>query len=128
MTMPRIVIAVKTTARIESGITRRSENDLDPTPDRRSHSKERVYDHKKRTEDARDKKGGQDPKERRREFSPQPARDRLSNCECTQVNDDYTNVCAFLDAAPAPNEADRVDDCLSIPHPSRNPRIPRCFA
>ena len=57
---------------------RRSGNDRDPrgsgqdpTPDRRSHFKERVVDHKKRTEVARDKKGGQDLKERRRKFSPQ---------------------------------------------------------
>ena len=39
-------------------------------PDRRSHSKERVDDQKRRTEDARDKNGSQDPKERRRESSP----------------------------------------------------------
>jgi hypothetical protein len=74
----------------------------------------------------RDKKGGQDSKGRRREFSPHPNRDRSSNCECTQ-DDDYTNVCAFLDAAPAPKKADRADDRLlsaSIPHPSHNPRIP----
>jgi hypothetical protein len=93
---------------------RRSGNDResrgsgrDPTPDRRSHSKERVDDHKKRTEDARDKKGGQDPKGRHCEFSPHPARDRSNNCEYTQV--------------------DRADDQLlsaSIPHPSCNPRIP----
>jgi hypothetical protein len=78
MTMPRIVIAVRTTARIESGIgaaetTARDPrgSGRDPTPDRRSHFKERVVDHKKRTEVARDKKGGQDLKERRRKFSPQ---------------------------------------------------------
>ena len=59
-------------------------------------------DHKKRTGDARDKKNCQDSKEKRRDFSPHPARDRSSNCECTQVDDDYTNVCAFLDATPAP--------------------------
>ena len=99
----------------------------DPTPDRRSHSRDKVDDHKKRTGDARDKKDGQDPKRKRREFSPHPARDRSSNSECTQVFDDYTNVCAFLNAAPAANEADREDNRLlsaSILHPSRNPRIP----
>ncbi len=83
-------------------------------------------DHKKRTGDARGKKDGQDNKEKRRDFSPHPARDRLSNCECTQFDDDYINVCAFFDATPAANEADRADDRLlsaSIPHPSRNPRI-----
>ena len=75
-----------------------------------------------------DKKDGRDPKEKRRDFSPHPARDRSTNkCECSQVDDDYANVCAFLNAAPAANEADRADDRLlsaSIPHPSRNPRIP----
>ena len=73
------------------------------------------------------KKDGQDPREKRRDFSPHPARDRSSNCECTQVDDDYTNVCAVLDALPAANEADRADDRLlsaSIPHLSRTPRIP----
>ena len=43
---------------------------------------EYTKDHKK---DARDKKGGQDPKERRREFSPHPARDRSNYCTCTQA-------------------------------------------
>jgi hypothetical protein len=77
--------------------------------------------------DLRDKEEGQDTRDRRRDSSPHPARDRSGNCECTQVDDDYSNVCAFLDAAPVANEADRVDDRLlsaSIPHPSRNPRIP----
>jgi len=53
--------------------------------------------------------------------------DRSNNCECTQVDVDYANVCAFLDTAPVANEADRADDRLlsaSFPHPSRNPRIP----
>jgi hypothetical protein len=62
-------------------------------------------------------------KRRGRDFSPHPARDRSNNSECTQVDDDYTNVCAFLDAAPAANEADRADDRLlsaSITHLSRN--------
>jgi hypothetical protein len=100
----------------------------DPTtPDRRSHSREKVDDHKKRAGDSRDKKGGQDIRERRRDSSPHPVRDRSGNCECTQVADDYTNVCAFFDAAPVAKEADRAEDRLlsaSIPHPSRNPRIP----
>ena len=100
----------------------------DPTPDRRSHSREKVDDHTKRAGDSRDKKDGQDTREKRRDFSPHLARDRSSNCECTQVDDDYTNICAFFNAAPAAaNEADRADDRLlsaSIPHPSRNPRIP----
>ena len=55
----------------------------DPTPDRRSHSREKVDYHKKRAGDARDKKDGQDTKEKRRDFSPHPAWDRSSNCECT---------------------------------------------
>ncbi len=87
----------------------------DPTPDRRSHSRDKVEDNRKRAGDSRDKKDSQD------------ARDRSNNCECTQVDDDYSNLCAFLDAAPVANEADRADDRLlsaSIPHPSRNPRIP----
>ena len=49
-----------------------------------------------------------------------------SNCECIQVDDDYTSVSAFFDAAPAADEANRADDRLltaSNPHPSRNPRI-----
>ena len=100
----------------------------DPTPDRRNHSREKVDDHTKRAGDSRDKKDGQDTREKRRDFSPHLARDRSSNCECTQVDDDYTNICAFFNAAPAAaNEADRADDRLlsaSIPHPSRNPRIP----
>jgi hypothetical protein len=99
----------------------------DPTPDRRSHSRDKVEDHRKRAGDSRDKKEGQDTRDRRRDSSPHPARDRSSNCECTQVDDDYSNVCAFLDAAPVANEADRADDRLlsaSIPHPSRNSRIP----
>jgi hypothetical protein len=88
MTMARIVIAIKTTmVRIESGIFGAAESTATHgvvTPDRRSsHSKERVDDHKKRTEDVRVKKSVQDPKERRRKFSPHPARDRSSNCECT---------------------------------------------
>ena len=98
----------------------------DPTPDRRSHSREKVDDHKKRAGDSR-AKDGQDTRERRRDFSLHPTRDRSGNCECTQVDDDYTNVCAFFDAAPVANEADRADDRLlsaSIPHPSRNPSIP----
>ena len=77
--------------------------------------------------DARDKKDSQDTKEKRHDFSPHPARDRSSIYECTQIDDDYTNICVFLSAAPAANEADRADDRLlsaSIPHPSRNPRIP----
>ena len=128
-TMPKIVIATNTTARIGSGI-----GTVEPSatrgvvaPDRRSHSREKVDDHKKRTGDARDKKDGQDPREKRRDFSPHPARDRSGNCKCTHVDDDYTNVCAFFDATSAANEADRADDRLlsaSIPHPSRNPRIP----
>ena len=93
----------------------------DPTPDRRSHSREKVDDRKKRTGDARDKRDGHDSKEKRRDFSPHPARDRSSNCECTQVDYDYKNVCAFLDAAPAANEADRADDrLLSAPGRQRH--------
>ena len=39
--------------------------------------------------------------------------DQATVCECTQVYDDDTNVCAFLDdAAPAANEVDRADDRL----------------
>ncbi len=85
-----------------------------------------MEDHRKRSGDSRDKKDGQDARDRRRESSPHPARDRSNNCECTQVDDDYSNVCAFLDAAPVANEADQADDRLlsaSIPHPSCNPRI-----
>ena len=93
----------------------------DPTPDRRSHSREKVDGHKQEARgDSRDKKYGQDTREKRRDFYPHPARDRSNNCECTQVDDDYTNVCAFFDAAPAANEADRADDRLlsaSISHP-----------
>ncbi len=99
----------------------------DPTPDRRSHSRDKVEDHRKRAGESQDKKDGQDARDRRRESSLHPARDRSNNCECTQVDDDYSSVCAFLDAAPVANEADRADDRLlsaSIPHPSRNPRIP----
>jgi hypothetical protein len=99
----------------------------DPTPDRRSYSRDRVDDSKKRAGDSRDKKDGQDTRDRRRDFSPHPARDRSNNCECAQVDDDYSYVCAFLDAAPVANDADRADDRLlsaSILHPSRNPRIP----
>ena len=48
----------------------------DPTPDRRSHSRERVDDHKKRAGVSRDRKDGQETRERRRDFSPHPARDR----------------------------------------------------
>ena len=114
----------RTTARIESGIgaaeTTANHGVVAETLHRIAAVT--VDDHKKRTGDARDKKSVQDPKERRREFSLHPARDRSSNCECTQV----ANVCAFLDA-PAPNEADRADDRLlsaSSPHPSRNPHIP----
>ena len=47
----------------------------DTTPDRRSHFKERVDDHKMRTEDARDKKA----MERRCDSSPHSARERSSN-------------------------------------------------
>ncbi len=99
----------------------------DPTPDRRSHSRDKVEDHKKRAGDSRDKRDGQDTRERRRDYSPHPARDRSENCECTQVDDNDTNACLFFDAAPVAKEADRADDRLlsaSIPHPSRNPRIP----
>ena len=64
----------------------------DPTPDRRSHSREKVVDNrKKRAGDSQDKKDGQDTREKRRDFFPHPAR-------------------AFFDAAPAANEADRADD------------------
>jgi hypothetical protein len=85
------------------------------------------------TRSAQDKKDGPDTRERRHEFSPHPTRrDRSGNCECTQVDDDYTNVCAFFDASPIANEADRVDDQLlsaSIPHPLRHPRLPSlCLA
>ena len=86
-----------------------------------------MEDQRKRAGVSRDKKDSQDGRDRRRESSPHPARDRSNNCECTQVDDDYSNVCAFLDAAPVANEAGRADDQLlsaSIPHPSRNPRIP----
>jgi hypothetical protein len=99
----------------------------DPTPDCRSHSREKVEDHKKRAEDSRDTKEGHDTRDRCHDSSPHPARDRSSNCKCTQVDDDYSNICTFLDAAPVANVADRADDRLlsaSIPHPSRNPRIP----
>ncbi len=47
-----------------------------PTPDRRSHSREKVDDHKKRAGDLRDKKDDQDTRDRRRDSSPPPARDR----------------------------------------------------
>jgi hypothetical protein len=89
-----------------------------------------VGDHKKRAGNLRDKKDGQDTRERRRDFSPHPTRDRSGNCECAQVDDDYTKVWAYFDAAPVANEADRADDRLlsaSIPHPSRNPRIPSLY-
>ena len=72
----------------------------DPTPDRRSHSRDKVGDHRKRAGVSRDKKDGQDARDRRRESSSHPARDRSNNCECTQVDDDYSSVCALLDAAP----------------------------
>jgi len=72
----------------------------DPTPDRRSHSRDKVEDHRKRAGISRDKKDGQDARDRRRESSPHLARDRSNNCECTQVDDDYSSVCALLDAAP----------------------------
>jgi hypothetical protein len=111
--------------RIGNG-TRRSSG-RDPTPDRRSHSREKVDDNKKRAGDSRDKKEGQGTRDRRRDSSPHSARDRSGNCKCTQVDDDFSNVCAFLDAASVANEVDRADDRLlsaSIPHPSRNPRIP----
>ena len=52
----------------------------DPTPDRRSHSRDEVEDHRKRAEDSRDKKEGQDTRDRRRDSSPHPARDRSNNC------------------------------------------------
>ena len=39
----------------------------DPTPERRSYSRERVDDYKRRPEDSHDKKGGKDSKEKRRE-------------------------------------------------------------
>jgi hypothetical protein len=100
----------------------------DPTPDRRSHSREKVDDHKKRAGDWRDKKDGQETRDNRRDSSPHPAWDRSGNCECTHIDDDYSNACAFLDAAPVANEAVRADDrflSASIRHPSRNPRIPR---
>ena len=73
---------------------------IDPTPDRRSHSRDKVDDQRKRAGDSRDKKDSQDGRDRRRESSPHPARDRSNNCECTQVDDAYSSVCAFLDAAP----------------------------
>ncbi len=82
------------------------------TPDRRSHTRDKVEDHRKRAGDSRDKNDGQDTRDRRRESSPHPARDRSNNCECTQVDDDYSNVCAFFDAAPVANEADLADDRL----------------
>ena len=82
----------------------------DPTPDRRSHSREKVDDHKKRAVDSRDKKEGQDTRDRHRDSSPHPARDRSGNCECTQVPYDYTNLCAVFDAAPVAKEADREED------------------
>ena len=50
--------------------------------------------------DSRDKKDGQDARDRRPESSPHPALNRSNNCECTQVDDDYSSVCALLDAAP----------------------------
>ena len=49
--MPRIVIAVRTMVRKESGIIGAAETTATQrtvTPDRRSHFKERVVDHKKR--------------------------------------------------------------------------------
>ena len=113
-TMPKIVIATNTTARIGSGI-----GTAEPSatrgvvaPDHRSHSREKVDDHKKRAGDSRDKKDGQDPREKRRDFSPHPARDRSGNCECTHVDDDYTNVCAFLDATSAANR--QTIDCYLL--------------
>ena len=39
-------------------------SDRDPSPDSCSHSRDKVDDHKKRTGDARDKKDGQDPREK----------------------------------------------------------------
>jgi hypothetical protein len=122
-TLPRTGIAAGTTAktRIEIGTRELDASGRDPTPDRRSHSRD------KRGGDSRDKNDGPDTRDRRRESSPHPARDRSNNCECTQFDDDYSNVCAFLDAAPVANEADRADDRLlsaSIPHHSRNPRTP----
>ncbi len=60
----------------------------DSTPDRRSLSRDKVEDHRKRSGDSRDKKDGQDTRDRRRESSPHPAQDRSNNCECTQVDVD----------------------------------------
>ncbi len=53
----------------------------DLTPDRRSHSREKVDDHKKRAGESRDKKDDQDTRDRRRrDSSPHPAWDRSGNC------------------------------------------------
>jgi hypothetical protein len=102
-----LVIAVMTTARIESGIiaadtsaTLGTVYEIQRLTTACSYSKERVDDYKRRTEAVREKKKGvQDSKgKKRRESSSHPARDRSSNCcECTQVNDDYTSVrmCVF---------------------------------
>ena len=87
----------------------------DPTPDRRSHSRDKVEDHRKRAGDSRDKKDGQDARDRRPESSPHPARNRSNNCECTQVDDDYPSVCAFLDAAPVAIElTGQTIDCYLL--------------
>jgi hypothetical protein len=133
-TTPKIGITARTTAKTRIGIGTRELDAIRGVVAETlhrivaaSHSREKVDDHKKRAGDLRDKKEGQDTRDRRRDSSPHPARDRPGNCECTQVDDDYSNVCAFLDATPVANEADRADDRLlsaSIPHPSRNPRIP----
>jgi hypothetical protein len=91
--MPKIGIAARTTAKTRIGIGTR---ELSETPDRRSHSREKVDDHKKRAGYSRDKKDSQDTRERRRDFSPHPTRDRSGNCKCAQVDDDSSNVCAFF--------------------------------
>ncbi len=124
VTMPKIGIAARTTAKTRIGIGTRELAETLHQIVAATPSRNKVEDHRKRAGDSRDKKDGQDTRDRRRDSSPHPARDRSSNCECTH---DYSNVCGFLDVAPVANEADRADDRLlssSIPHPSRNPRIP----
>jgi len=88
MTMPKIGIEARTTAKTRIGIGTRDLSETQGVVAETLHRiiVARVDDHKKRAGDSRDKKDGQDTRERRRDFSPHPARDRSGNCECAQVD------------------------------------------
>ena len=117
MTMSKIVIVARTTARIGSGISIAEPTEVVAETLRRivAATPGRKWTITRSVRGMRGTRGTVTTRRKNAATSLPTQRgiDQATVCECTQVDDDYSNVCAFLDdAAPTANEADRADDRL----------------